>query len=424
MKIQYKVYSVFLLVSLFFIVQEAKSFVLSDDVIAPYISSNLLYDSNYLRLSNDRLDANGRLVPRTGDRTEFLKIVTAGFNTNIHRGSQEFVVSANVNESYFQNNVGLNYTGWDTLSKWNWLATNQLKGEIGYSNKELLGSYDFLNGINAINAVTPNSVGSYVANLRNDQNAYANGNYLFHPNGNLKLGWFRTQYTYDDASRSNSNNLEDNGQIDLQYLSPVGHTLGVRVTGTKGLFPNRNVQQTNLDNDYYRLAYVGTWESAEYRKLRFSGFAGYTEQHFAHFSTYDFNSFIGRFVVNYTFSPKTSVELIGKNEVMQAQSLFATFYQVRGIELNPVWQLTPKFKIKMPFSYTQMDILGSTNNISSSFATSPYSVTTNGIGLNFNYLPIEHIDITTVINYQNRDSANALRSFDTFSAGMTLQALF
>jgi exopolysaccharide biosynthesis operon protein EpsL len=375
-----------------------------DDTIRPYIATNLLYDSNFLRLS-DNVDPV--LVSGKSDKSDFVKQVTAGFEMDWTLSRQHFIVNANINRNWFQNYTTLDYTGWDTLAQWNWQVGNDLDGDIGYSNAQVLGSFVQLN--------------SLVNNLRNNQRAFASAGYLFHPNGKIKLGFFRIESQLDGTGRQFSNNIEDNAELNLQYLSPTGSIFGLRVLGTSGEFPDRELTTDDLlDNAYTRMNYYITWDWHASVKTRVTGQVGYTQQRYEHFGSRDFSDIVAALDLNWQANDTTLLELSARREIVQADTLFSSFMLTEGIWLNLSWQATPKIALRLPVSYQEQQYLGGGVGV----GLDQQKDQVGNVGLSLMYYPVESISIGPVLNYEKRDSNNPFRAYETESAGINLQVAF
>lgn len=375
-----------------------------DDTIRPYIATNLLYDSNFLRLS-DNVDPV--LVSGKSDKSEFVKQVTAGFEMDWTLSRQHFIVNANINRNWFQNYTTLDYTGWDTLAQWNWQVGNDLDGDIGYSNTQVLGSFVQLN--------------SLVNNLRNNQRAFASAGYLFHPNGKIKLGFFRTESQLDGTGRQFSNNIEDNAELNLQYLSPTGSIFGLRVLGTNGEYPDRQLTSDDFqDNAYSRMNYDITWDWHASVKTRVTGQVGYTQQRYEHFGFRDFSDIVAALDLNWQANDTTLLELSARREITQADTLFSSFMLTEGIWFNLSWQATPKIALRLPVSYQEQQYLGGGAGV----GLDQQKDQVGNVGLSLMYYPVESISIGPVLNYEKRDSNNPFRAYETESAGINLQVAF
>ena len=377
-----------------------------DDTIRPFVASNLLYDSNFLRLS-DNVDPVA--VTGKGDKSEFIKQVSAGFDMDWTVSRQHLVVRAKANQNWFQNFTTLDYVGWDAQAQWNWQIGNNLNGEIGYSDTQELGSFAQLNGL--------------IANLQNSQRYFANADYLFHPNGKIKVGYFRTDRQIVGSSRRASSNIEDNGELHLQYLSPNGSIWGVRVRGTDGLYPQRELTPgSTLDNAYTRMNYAATWEWQATSKTHVDGLVGYTQQNYTHFSVRDFSDITAELNLNWEASEKTLLELSARRLITQADTLFTSFMLTQGVWFDLTWRTTPKITLSLPMSYQQQEYLGSAGASGTGFEQQKDNV--GRIGSNLMYHPVDSISIGPLVAYEKRDSTDPLRTYTTLSAGANFKVDF
>ena len=377
-----------------------------DDTVKPYVAFNMLYDSNFLRVSDNSP------VSFTGgksDKSDFIKQIAAGFDMDWIISRQHIIIKANANQNWFQNFTSLDYTGWNTQAQWNWQMGNDLNGEIGYANVQSLGSFDYLNRL--------------VPNQQNEQRYFANADYLFHPNGKIKFGIFRTEYQFDDKSRKFSNNIEDNVELNLQYISPTGSILGLRLLATDGQFPQRQLTVIDAqDNAYTRMNYAMTWDWHASIKTRTDGSFGYTQQNYEHFSVRDFDGITARVNLEWKASEKTLLELSARREITLYNDLFTNFLLAQGFWFNFTWQSSPKIALKLPMSYQQQQFPGNVGTNVGGFEQRKDDV--GSIGFNLMYYPFENISIGTVLNYEKRDSNFAFRSYETQSAGVNLKAVF
>lgn len=368
-----------------------------DDTITPYVAFNSLYDSNFFRKSNQPV-------------SEFMEQVEAGFDMDWAISRQHIIIKANANQNWFQNTSSLNYTGWDTLAQLNWQIGNDLNGEIGYANIQELGSYYQLNS-------------EQTNNLQNNQRAFANAGYLFHPNGKIKLGVFRTEIDFVDRNRQFNNNTEDNAELNLQYLSPAGNTLGFRFLATDGQYPQREFTAISTqDSAYTRMLYAVTGDyGLASRKTRIDGLIGYTYQNYDHFSDFDFADIIGALNLNWQASDKTLLLISARRQINQTNSQQSSFVLTQGVWFDLTWQSTPKIALKLPMSYQHQDYLGGVNASANGLQQKD---NIGAIGVNLIYSPLDNISIGAVFNYEKRDSNLELRGYETESAEINLQAAF
>ncbi|MFA5983227.1 MAG: outer membrane beta-barrel protein [Methylococcaceae bacterium] len=376
------------------------------DTFKPYLSSSILYDSNYLRLSKS---ASPSITGGVNDFSEVLKQASAGFDVDWKISRQHILIKANINQNWFENFTSLDYLGWNNRAQWDWQVGNQLNGEIGYGNRKFLGTYNQLN--------------AFIPNLSTTQEYFANAGYLFHPNARLKLGVFRTDSQFDSVSRATSNILEDNFEANLQYISPSSNIIGFRFLGTDGRYPQRQFIPTQiLDTAYSRFNYQLTWDWRLDSKFRIDGNAGYTEQNFEHFRVQNFSSVVGQLNLHWQYSEKTLLELNLKREIGQALNVNSSFIQIQGVEFNARWQLSPKLVLQLPLSYQEQAFLGQSG---ASFANLPQQINQlTSVGLNLSYLSFNGFTINSLVSYENRDSNFSDRVYQSFSAGMNFKLVF
>jgi exopolysaccharide biosynthesis operon protein EpsL len=381
-----------------------------DDTINPYVVTSILYDSNFLRLGKN---VNPLLVTGKNTTSEIIKQVTAGVNADWQFFSrQHFLINANVNQNWFQNLTGLDYTGWNTEAKWNWVAGNYFSGNLGYKNLQTLGSFAQLNGL--------------VSNMLNTQNFYGSGGYLFHPSGKVSIAIARIDTVYSSVSRQASNSILDDYQINLQYIKPTGDTLGLRFILENGQYPQRVYTATSsIDNSFtsYNYALTSSYQALE--KIKVDGYAGIIQQNYLHLSVRDFTTWIAQIALNWEITEKTNMNLIVARNVMQSTNLYATFQSTQGVTLKPTWRATPKVAFSLPLSYQQIQYLGNTGFDPAVLKNQDYNdYTSSKVGMTMSYQPVDNISIGGQLNYEKRDSQNLNRSYVDESAGLNIQAKF
>jgi hypothetical protein len=244
---------------------------------------------------------------------------------------------------------------------------------------------------------------------------------LFHPNGKIKFGLFRTETQLEGTGRQFSNNIENNAELNLQYLSPTGSILGLRILGTDGEYPDRELTpDSTQDNAYTRMTYDVNWEWQASVKTRVTGLVGYTEQSYANFGFRDFSDIVAQLNLNWQANDKTLLELSARREIVQADTLFSSFMLTEGIWLNLAWQYSPKVTLRLPASYQEQQYLGGGSGVGIDQQKDQVA----NVGVTLMYYPVESVSIGPMLNYEKRDSNNPLRAYETESAGVNLQVSF
>jgi exopolysaccharide biosynthesis operon protein EpsL len=375
-----------------------------ETTIRPYVSTSMLYDSNFLRLPSNALSmaATGK-----SGTSEFVKQGAAGVDFDWFISKQHIIIKVDVNQNLYQNYSSLNYTGWDTLAQWNWQIKNNLSGQIGYTNVETIGNFDFIN--------------APIDNMKNNLNYFSDTSYLFHPNGKIKIGFYRSE-TFYNVSRQISNNIEDSAKLELQYVSPNKSTFGLQLTRTNGQFPERQFNEAStVDNAYTRINSAVTWDWRVSIKMRIFGYFGYTQQNYEHISAENFSGLTGKVNTEWKMSEKTLIELSVKREISAYNSLVSNFLQIDGIWFSPTWQVNPKTALTFPITYQVQQFIGSSVN---PVGSEQEVDKVRSVGLNLMYHPLKNVSADILLKSEARESNNSARTYQTQSVGVNLQIVF
>lgn len=374
----------------------------NDNILTPYIASNILYDSNFFRVSDSHNTVN--------NKSEIIKQIASGLKLDWKINRQQLLVEASLNQNWFQNHSSLDYMGWKGLSKWNWQFGNQINGEIGIMNKIFLGDYNQLN--------------RFVANLQENKNLFANVGYLLNQKSLIKLGIFRNERKFDDADRQISNSIEDNAELYLKYSSPDKSTVGIHSVFTNGMFPNRNYASSSntLDDGYKRLNTGLIWDWHYSAITHIDGMVGYLYQRYNHLSERNFGDNIANIGIHWQATDKMLLDLIAKREIHQANNLSASFSLLQGVEFKTQFEIDSKIKFSVPINYFNQQFLGDISSKDNTLIPERNNI--YGLGLHLSYRPIDNISVNAIFNLEKRDSNYASRAYQSQSAGLSIQAVF
>ena len=374
----------------------------SHDTFKPYLVSSLKYDSNLLRLSKSETVGKN-------SKSDFMQQVRAGIDIDWKISRQQVLVKADLNQNWFDTYSELNYFGYSLLGQWNWEWGNDLKGEIGYSNKKVLGSFNQINRL--------------INNLQTEENYFAEGAYEISSSWYLQAGLSRNDLTFSDTVRQLGNRREDTLELGLQYLNPLNNMLGFKMTITDGLYPKRHFSGiSRLDNAYIRTAYhiEGVWHYSV--KTRIDGQVGYTQQEFDHLHTRNFSEVTARATVYWQPTGKTGLLFGGWREIAPAENLTSSFVLSQGLRLIPSWSVTPKITLNMFLSYEKQDFLGDPGFVAGNTSTQKDQIAK--IGLNLYYKPFANTEMTAVIKHEDRDSNKPSRTYQTQFVGLNIKLAF
>ena len=377
-----------------------------DDTFMPYVGASIFYDSNLLRLSNS---VTPQEVAGKSSTSDLIKQVTAGLNMDYKISQQHLMLKANVNQNWFSNFTSLDYVGHDILTEWKWQASSKVNGEIGYSNKAMLGSFAQLNRL--------------IGNVVTTQNYFINGDYQIIPDWHLRGDLERKSNSYSSVAQQIGNTIEDTAEVGLRHFNQNNTLLGLRMLIAYGSYPDRTYTiGDTLDNSYTRYNYNLDWEWHYSVKTKVDGFIGYTQQSYPHVTARDFSGITGRGNLQWDITGKTVLLLTGWRQISQANNLESSFMLREGAKLTPYWIASPKVKLSLPTSYEQQQYLGNNGQTISG----AYSEVDNVflVGLNLSYNPLNNTELSLLVQHEGRSSNNLLRNYQDQSAGLNMQVQF
>jgi len=389
---------------------------LFEHIVQPYVGTQLTYDSNVLRLPNNPTPA---MSGNKATTASFIKQINAGLATQWQISQQQLIMDASVNQNWYSTFTELNYTGYDLLGQWNWQLGQKLKGELSYSKRLTLGSFQSINRLVA-------------KNLENRTSYVARGNYEIFPDWYLRAGFVREDTIYPSTERQQNNLIENSKIFGLRYNNPspldnpLDDLLGFYVTLTDGKYPLVNAASI-FDNAYTRTSYniEGRWNYSI--KTRIRGEIGYTSQDFQHVKARNFSGIIANGDILWRATRKSSVLLEAWRQIEPAGTLTASFVLNQGVRLTPTWTWTetPKIQVELPISYEQRLALGSTG-FSNGTGASAQQAGTSNIRLNLNYTPIQNVEMTAFMSYEDRRSNNNVRlsSYKDEQVGFNVKVSF
>lgn len=390
-----------------FMSQKVLAEALFNHVVQPYVGTELKYDSNVLRLPNN---FTPEMSGNKNTTSSFIKQIKAGLAINWQISQQQLIADVSINQNWYSTFNELNYTGHSLMGQWNWQLGRQLKGEISYNNRLVMGSFSQLNRL-------------FLNNLENTENYRANVSYEIFQDWYLRTQFFRDSIRYSADVRRQSNLIENNKEFGFRYLNALDNMLGFRVTFTDGKYPNRD-EFSELDNAFTRISYNidGRWNYSV--KTRIKGQIGYTSQKFKHITSRNFSNIVANGDILWQITPKSSLLLLVWREIYPISDVISSFSLNQGIGLTPswTWSETPKIQVELPITYKHQANLGVTD-FNNSAALRQQS-TTSTIRLNLNYMPITNVEMSAYALYEKRHSSDPLHSYNDQSVGLTMKVSF
>jgi hypothetical protein len=281
-----------------------------------WFHGGLMRDDNLLRLES-------------GGEADTVTRVGGGFR-HVQRviGRQNLRVEARADYYRFEQFDDLNHLAYSGLADWRWEIGNELSGSILVGRERRL--------------VDLGETRSPERGMVTATRLSATGGYLVTPSLRLRAGLAGTT-----AERSGVENEETSatsliGGVD--YVSPLGNTLGVEARDTDG-DARFEVIAGAVDNDFREreIALVGTYAIGP--RLRAEGRVGRTTRRYGDIADRDFDGTTWRLGAEWLPGNKTRLALEFYKEPRSVIDISSAHVVLKGISFGPSWAVTSKLVV-------------------------------------------------------------------------------
>lgn len=314
------------------------------DRLELYAQENVIYDSNIFRLS-DALLPGEVAAGRVRSKSDTYYVTTLGLNLDLPVSRQRFRAGLAINDSRFDRNKQLSFTGHDASAVWLWQVGNNLSGDLGYTNVKTLASFT--------------NVLSTVPSRVEAERAFASANYLLTPRWRLGAAVDERQRRYSDPARA-VNNLDATGvDAALTYLTPRGNSIGLSHRTEEGRFPNGSLP---VDNAYTQdtTTVVVDWTVTAASHLNYR--AGVVNRKYENqvpgFPNRDFDGFTARLVYDWRPTARFTLSAVVLKEISAVEDIETSFVVIRGFALRPTWRITEKTTLSATLDSSERNYRG------------------------------------------------------------------
>lgn len=367
--------------------------------VKPYVLASFTHDDNLFRRS-DQADP----------RADNYQRLEAGLDVTAQRARQRLNLRAAANRTQFKrfgfldNTGGVGHLGWDGEMGRAW------RGRAGYDYTRTLASFALL-------AETEGR------NIRAEQRAYAEADYLVFPSLRLRVGVDNTDV---------KNSLESQRPLDLQsaaaavglhYLSAAENFVGVQSKLTNGDYPNpENISGTLVNNSFDETenGLVLDWRPAGHSRLQAR--LGYTDRRYDQLSSRNFKGGTGRLIYDWNLTGKTVFNATAWRELTAADDLSAGYVVSRGLTVGPRWSVTPKTTVQAVIAQERRDYQGDPRLVLT--ATTERADKLNSVAVGVAYLPFRKVQLAFGYEAGKRASTRALSDYRFNSVNGSLRVEF
>lgn len=363
------------------------------DVIQIQATVGMRKDNNLFRLP----DLDPRLFGiDPANKSDRATIKGIGLRLDKLVSRQRLIGELDLNETTYDKNTVLDYTGGTTRLAWLWQVGNHWSGEASFRKERILGGFDDFR--------------QRARNLVDTETYSLSGGYRFHPRWRAHAELIERERTHSAPARQTLDHTAKIAGVGLTYRTPADNTVGLRARRTDRSYPNRiAVGPITIDNGHQesRLNALLGWRLSS--ALRADAELGYVDLTHDRLSQRDFSGITWKAEATWDPTAKLRFALSSSKDVRPYEDLVTSYVVVNAVRLTPLYAITPKILLQGDFSYEKRDHRGDPGFVAGVTGRED-NVRLARMGVT--YTPIRNVDLS--LSYENgeRRSNIPLNSFD------------
>ncbi len=348
------------------------------DLITPYVSYGVNYDSNVFRLSGDSAAISLLGTTDTADTSQHLGV---GLDSTLNLSRQVISLHADLAGNFYNQFDELDHSSGNINFLWDWSYGDAWKGEVGYNFSQGISNFEERDTI--------------LKDETSVNEAYFTANHSLTPRWAMEVGLNVDDRRHDLAQQKKLNRKQASASAELRYSTRRYSYVGLLATVSTADFPNRELVSTILvDNSYTEneLGVTVNWVTTG--KSRLKGRIGYTRRDHDEFPVRDFSGATGK--LQYIWEPKGKLKMDvsvwkGLNAYVDSTS---SYVDEIGLGVKPTWLPTAKIEVSAEFARKQREYSGDPGLTSSIVREDDIYVA----GVSLAYKPRRNIN--TALSYQ------------------------
>lgn len=279
------------------------------DQFNPYVYSEVLYDSNYYRDSDD---AESERVWHLG----------AGLFADLKLSRQHFLLDVSFDQAKHDSFNELDHIQVNAIGTWDWQVGNRWSGNLGQKYSRELSSFD--------------EQTIQQKDMRTTRTSFFDAGYQVLPDWFLKGG-----VRFEEVSYQHQNAIERDTvsrQFEMQYQNTLNTKVGMRFRYATHDLPDRF-------NDYYEREFSGVFYWQGSAKSSLSANLGFTDVIYNELDGKDFSGTTGRLTYHWALTGKTYLNISVWQETSSLNEEVDSYVLTKGISINPTWSVTNKVNI-------------------------------------------------------------------------------
>ena len=355
---------------------------------------NVMHDSNLFRR------------PSNAEMSDTIIATSAGLKVDKPYSLQRFQVDANLTDYRFNRNDQLNYLGKDARAAWLWALTPQLHGNLSANYLQAQNSFIDYAGTQK--------------NLRTSKGYRFDAEWEAVGRWRLVGGVNQTQYTNSQIYLAEGDYKATAAEYGVRYVMPSGSHVTVMGRNTVGEYENRVVSPVNLIDSGFsqrdaevKVGWVATGKS------QLNGRLGYINREHDNYAVRDFKGVVGSLDYVWNSGGKLRFTVGVRQDLVSYQSFESSYYEVRGWQAMPTWQISEHMALRGRYSRDSRDFQGAINP-----ALSGREDTLSQAMLAVDWMPYRSVVVSTFVQRDTRNSNRNAADFESNMIGLTAKALF
>jgi exopolysaccharide biosynthesis operon protein EpsL len=314
------------------------------DVVQIQASATLYRDTNLFRIPDDIDSDQSRVLGvKPGKNIDTARILGVGLKLDKILSRQRLIADLNLNDTTYDRNTDLNYSGGDGRLAWLWQAGNYWSGEASYRKKRSLGGF----GDQTLRVQDLIDIDTYSLT----------GGYQFHPRWRIAAELTEVDVTHSAVIRQNLNYDSQLGGVTLTYRTPADNSIGLQARQTDRSYPSAPVD----DHTETRLNALAAWRFSG--PLKLDAQVGHADvkhdRRGAQNFDRDFSGVTWRAGATWDATAKFRLSLTSSKDVRLYEDTLTSYVVVNSVGVSPVYALTPKVALQGDFSFENREYRGS-----------------------------------------------------------------
>lgn len=352
------------------------------------------YDSNLFR-SPSRLASS-----------ETTNNVSVGLKINKVYSLQRFVFDGVLTDYRFRKNDYLDYVGKNFYGAYLWSATPRLHGTLSASYSEGLNSFVDYRGRGR--------------NLRTLELYRFDAEWEAWGNWRLLGGVNYTNVQNSELFLAQDDYSAKSVDYGVKYAYPSGSNVVLLGRRTDGDYDNRQLSAFSLLDSHFtqneteaRVSWQATGQSLLNARV------GYLAREHQNFAVRDYSGAVGSLDYLWDIGGKFRLNLGLRQDLVSYQTLESSYYRARAWSIIPIWQVTAKTAVRGRFSRESRDYLGAPVAL-----LSGREDTLSQSQVAVDWMPLRTLTLSTYVQYDTRDSNQAIYDFQAEMAGVSAKLAF